>query len=60
MKLLTIREAGQILGGRSRAAIYRDWELGRLPPPVKIGGRTYLREADLAPLLAPQNRDTAA
>lgn len=53
-KLLTIREVSERLGGRSRAALYVDWAKGRLPAPVKIGGRTYMREADLAPLLAPQ------
>jgi prophage regulatory protein len=55
-KLLTLREVSERLGGRSRAALYVDWAKGRLPAPVRIGGRTYMREADLAPLLAPQDQ----
>lgn len=53
-RLLTLREVSERLGNRSRSAIYVDFRLGRLPEPVRIGGRVYLREADLAPLLAPQ------
>jgi len=41
----TIADVGQILGGRSRASIYRDIADGRLPPPGKFGRRT-LWEAD--------------
>ncbi|MCZ8281968.1 MAG: hypothetical protein O9286_06960 [Aquidulcibacter sp.] len=47
-KLLTLREVSERLGGRSRASLYIDWKLGRLPAPIKIGGRTYMREGDLA------------
>lgn len=36
----TIADVGQILGGRSRASIYRDIAEGRLPPPGKFGRRT--------------------
>lgn len=53
-KLLTLREVSERLGGRSRAALYVDWRLNRLPAPVRIGGRVYMRESDLAPLLFPR------
>ncbi|MFO0432021.1 MAG: helix-turn-helix transcriptional regulator [Hyphomonadaceae bacterium] len=53
-KLLTLREVSDRLGGRSRASLYIDWKLGRLPPPIKIGGRTYMREGDLANFIAQQ------
>ena len=36
-RLITIKETGIILGGRSRASIYRDIADGRLPRPVKTG-----------------------
>lgn len=29
------------LGNRGRTSIYRDIESGRLPPPIKIGTRSY-------------------
>lgn len=57
-RLLTLREVSERLGNRSRSALYIDFTTGRLPPPVRIGGRVYLREADLAPLLEPQRQTT--
>jgi len=36
-QLVTFKEIGIILGGRSRASIYRDIAAGRLPRPVKTG-----------------------
>jgi prophage regulatory protein len=35
------------LGGRSRSAIYVDLANGRLPQPLKLGGRLYWSERDL-------------
>ncbi len=35
------------LGGRSRSAIYLDMAAGRLPLPVKLGGKLYWLEADI-------------
>ena len=35
------------LGNRSRSAIYIDLAAGRLPPPIKLGGRLYWPEGDL-------------
>ncbi len=36
-RLITIKEVGIIIGGRSRASIYRDVATCRLPRPVKTG-----------------------
>lgn len=41
MKYLSFRDLQAKLGGRGRTTIYRDVEAGRLPKPVKIGGRLY-------------------
>jgi prophage regulatory protein len=47
MKLLDFPRLCQALGGRSRSSVYRDVAAGRLPAPVKLGGRLYWREADI-------------
>jgi prophage regulatory protein len=47
MKLLDFSRLCQALGGRSRSSVYRDVAAGRLPAPVKLGGRLYWREADI-------------
>jgi prophage regulatory protein len=44
---LTLTELRAKLGNRSRSAIYLDLEAGRLPPPVKLGGRLYWPEGDV-------------
>lgn len=44
---LTLTELREKLGGRSRSAIYLDLEAGRLPQPVKLGGRLYWPEGDV-------------
>jgi len=41
---LTLKELRAKLGGRSRSAIYVDLEAGRLPKPMKLGGRLYWAE----------------
>jgi predicted DNA-binding transcriptional regulator AlpA len=47
MKYLTFTELRDKLGGRSRSAIYLDLTAGRLPKPVKLGGKLYWAEADI-------------
>ena len=44
---LTLTELRAKLGGRSRSAIYEDLKAGRLPQPVKLGGRLYWPEGDV-------------
>lgn len=46
-KYLTLNELRAKLGGRSRSAIYTDLDAGRLPPPIKLGGRLYWPEEDV-------------
>ncbi len=47
MKYLTFSELRAKLGGRSRSAIYLDLEAGRLPQPLKLGGRLYWVEDEI-------------
>jgi len=44
VRYLTIQQTSEKLGNRSRSSILRDIEAGRLPRPIKIGGRLYLSE----------------
>jgi len=44
MKYLTLSQVSMKLGGRARSSIYRDMEAGRLPSPIKLGGRLYWDE----------------
>ena len=44
MKYLSLNELSSKLGGRSRSTIYRDVEIGRLPPLIRLGGRIYWDE----------------
>ncbi len=44
---LTLTELRSKLGGRSRSAIYLDLSNGRLPLPIKLGGRLYWPEGDV-------------
>ncbi|OSQ44934.1 helix-turn-helix transcriptional regulator [Marivita geojedonensis] len=44
---LTLNELRAKLGNRSRSAIYGDLAAGRLPQPIKLGGRIYWAEADV-------------
>lgn len=44
---LTLKELRAKLGDRSRSAIYLDLAAGRLPQPVKLGGRLYWPEGDV-------------
>lgn len=47
MKYLNFTELRYKLGGRSRSAIYLDLEAGRLPQPIKLGGRLYWPEDEI-------------
>jgi predicted DNA-binding transcriptional regulator AlpA len=47
MKYLTLTELRAKLGNRSRSAIYTDLAAGRLPQPLKLGGRLYWPESDV-------------
>lgn len=44
---LTLTELRARLGNRSRSAIYIDLAAGRLPRPIKLGGKLYWPESDL-------------
>jgi predicted DNA-binding transcriptional regulator AlpA len=44
---LTLTELSSKLGGRSRSAIYLDLASGRLPQPIKLGGRLYWPEGEM-------------
>ena len=47
MQYLNFSELRAKLGHRSRSAIYLDLAAGRLPQPLKLGGRLYWPEADV-------------
>lgn len=53
---LTIKELSSKLGGRSRSAIYIDLKEGRLPKPIKLGGRIYFPEGDVDAFLREMHR----
>jgi prophage regulatory protein len=44
---LTLTELRAKLGNRSRSAVYADLAAGRLPPPLKLGGRVYWPETEV-------------
>ena len=44
---LTLAELRAKLGNRSRSAIYLDLAAGRLPQPIKLGGRLYWPEGEV-------------
>lgn len=46
-RYLTLAELRGKLGNRSRSAIYADLAAGRLPQPIKLGGRLYWPEGDV-------------
>jgi len=58
-RYLTLTELRAKLGGRSRSAIYTDLAAGRLPQPLKLGGRLYWPEADLEAHLRALSEKTA-
>lgn len=44
---LTLTKLRAKLGGRSRSAVYDDLSAGRLPQPIKLGGRLYWPEDEV-------------
>mgnify|MGYP005853599837 CR=1 FL=1 len=44
---ITLKEVSRRTGGRSRSSIYLDIAAGRLPKPLKLGGRVYFPEDEL-------------
>lgn len=54
MKYLSFQELRQKLGNRGRSTVYRDIELGRLPKPIKLGGRLYWIESQVDNALCDQ------
>jgi predicted DNA-binding transcriptional regulator AlpA len=54
-RYLTIQSTSEKLDGRSRSSILRDINAGRLPRPIKIGGRLYLCEEAIDAKLAEQS-----
>ena len=52
VKYLNFAQLREKLGGRGRTTVYRDIELGRLPQPIKLGGRLYWAESQVDELLA--------
>ncbi|MCA0044671.1 helix-turn-helix transcriptional regulator [Celeribacter litoreus] len=60
MRLLTLNDLRAVLGNRGRTTIYRDVAAGRLPEPIKIGGRIYWREDDIEAALTALKGDKNA
>jgi len=52
MRYLSFSNTQAALGGRGRTTIYRDVALGRLPKPIKLGGRLYWREDEIEAAIA--------
>ena len=51
-RYLNFNELRAKIGNRGRTSIYRDVEDGRLPKPLKLGGRLYWVEADIDAAIA--------
>jgi len=47
MRYLTMKDLQKLLGDRGRTTIYRDVDLGRLPQPIKLGGRLYWEDSEV-------------
>jgi prophage regulatory protein len=47
MRYLHFGELRAKLGGRARSSIYLDVQAGRLPAPIKLGGRLYWCEPEV-------------
>lgn len=59
MKYLTLHDLRAKLGGRSRSAVYLDVAAGRLPQPVKLGGRLLWPEHEIDVALAALRNEAA-
>ena len=54
MIYLNLNQLSAKLGGRSRSSLYRDIEHGRIPEPLRIGGRLYWVESQVDEALSQQ------
>lgn len=54
MRYLNLTQLRAKLGDRARSSIYLDVAAGRLPPPIKLGGRLYWCEDEVDTLLSSQ------
>lgn len=59
MKYLSFSELRQKLGGRGRSTVYRDIEAGRLPKPLKLGGKLYWVERQVDEALTSHLQEAA-
>jgi len=59
LKYLTLTQLRAKLGDRSRSAIYDDLNAGRLPKPIKLGGRLYWPESEVDTHLRNLRNDVA-
>jgi len=59
MKYLSFPELRDKLGGRGRTTVYRDVKEGRLPEPIKLGGRLYWIESKVDEALAGAHPEAA-
>lgn len=55
-ELLNVEEIAKRLHECSTRTIYRHAQTGVLPRPLKIGGRSYWLESDVAELIAKQEK----
>lgn len=55
-KYLTLTDLRKKLGNRARSAIYLDLQNGRLPPPIRLGGRLLWSESEIDAHLATLRR----
>lgn len=59
MIYLNFNQLSEKLGGRSRSSLYRDIESGRIPEPIRIGGRLYWIESQVDETLATKQQEAA-
>lgn len=59
MTYLNLNQLSQKLGGRSRSSLYRDIESGRIPEPIRLGGRLYWIESQVDEALTNQQQEAA-
>lgn len=52
MRLLSLQQLSEKLGGRSRSSIFRDVDNGRLPRPIKLGARNYWEQLEVEKAIA--------
>lgn len=60
MKYLTLNQLREKLAGRSRSAIYLDLDAGRLPHPLKLGGRLYWIETEVDDYLTSTRKEASS